>query len=290
MARITQSIISTGVVTDSPPLKELLLTYLKKNLNSEKFPKEIKAYLSRIIDLTSLDPKSLQTQIQETIISSAHEETSKNVAWQQIEIYLQNVFEIEGKNITPESKKNIIKYIEENKARQNLAGIAKLLMRYEVKYDNQPELWQSLAESVFLNRTELILKGDYIKSLQYMIEADYFKTAEMFWRFKDTIVENTSKLDMLSLLEMRNLCLLHFPEEIAFITTLEQKSIGALYNFGRSYKTPLFHGMLISKNKRMTDQQLTKVHQRLPSALAGGLDSTSRKARMAMMSIRKMPK
>lgn len=134
-AKITQSLVMTQVRVQSESFKTLLTNFLQKQINNQDFPKDIKLNLLKIVELAGLDKSKLQGYL----ANSIEKVGVKNIAWQQSELYIKSVMEVEGKQLSDVSKKNLIELLrEENSNNLMTVVISSNLIKYGIFNNEAP--------------------------------------------------------------------------------------------------------------------------------------------------------
>lgn len=80
-------------------------------MQKPEFPKDIKLNLTRIIEFANLDMNDMKESILMMVNPNDITE-AKNLHWQQADLYIKSVIELEGKNLTKESLNQIIKLVQ----------------------------------------------------------------------------------------------------------------------------------------------------------------------------------
>lgn len=244
IARLTQALVSSGTKIESESLKKLLTMYFQQNYESKTFSTDIKANLSRIVKLADLDVRELKTQI-EADISNPQENLgrmaeTKNIAASQAELYINSILEIEGKNLSEDSRQNIIKIIVANTNPRIDALSAVSLERFGITVEDEPLIWKAIASNLKQIEDQPGRMEVFKESLTRVGYAGY--RDPLFWKeTKDLIMKEQKRLDCDSTIAIRNMFVKIMPDEKAFITFLEQKTISILFMFGKTSRIVLNH-------------------------------------------------
>jgi len=127
------------------------------------------------------------------------------------------------------------------------------LDRYGITIKDEPLIWQAIASNLNVIEDAPGRMETYKEALVRLGQAGY--SDEVFWKTtKDLIMKEQKRLDCDSTIAIRNMFVHHMPDEKAFITFLEQKSIAILYMFGKTSRVVL--------NNELHNQYNAKVYQK----------------------------
>ena len=83
-----------------------------------------------------------------------------------------------------------------------------------------------------------------------------FEDEETWRHIKEQVVNNHRVMDAKSMIDLRNSFVKHRPDERAFISYLEMRTIGILYMFGKTNRSILYPGVSMGKKVRRLPDSL----------------------------------
>ena len=75
---------------------------------------------------------------------------------------------------------------------------------------------------------------DTFKHVVLCLAQSGYKDDKLWKGIREAIITNRGDIDAIGFIDLRNAYLLHFPEELAMISYLEQRYITMLYMFGKT--------------------------------------------------------
>ena len=129
--------------------------------------------------------------------------------------------------------------------------------KHGIDYEQAPEIWDAIVKCVITLKDQFIANDNFKKIVVGMAQGGY-KNEERWKEVKEIILINNKLLDAASIIEIRNIFVEYFPNDRAFISFLEQKSIQTFFMFGRSHKSVLTAGASSSKFKKYVPYKLEK--------------------------------
>jgi hypothetical protein len=151
-------------------------------------------------------------------------------------------------------------------------------------YAEHSQLWETIARSLIQLEDEHLKNGSFKDIVEDLAKAGY-KDPEFWKEIKQFIVKNRQNIDGQTYIELRNTHVQYFPNQVAMISFLEQKSISSLFLFGRSHRHPLFKGAITSKHKKSIPSELHKTLKKLEAS-----SESSQVAKQVAKTIKKIVK
>lgn len=210
MSKLCSTIVFTNKkIENSPSLQQVLIEYIEENISKPDFPKDTKLNLSRIVELASLDKAKIKNYLSSAITSQDINSTN-NIQWQQAELYVKSVLEIEGKSLSHASIKQIAKLVNDSNSNMIATYTAKILSEYGISYEMAPEAWKAIASNI-LKYQEIHIQFASLRSVTLDIARAGFMDEEFWKEIRNSIVTNHRKFDGQTIIDLRNTHVEYFP-------------------------------------------------------------------------------
>ena len=133
-----------------------------------------------------------------------------NIQWQQAELYVKSVLEIEGKSLSHASIKKIAKLVNDSNSNMIATYTAKILSEYGISYEMAPEAWKAIASNV-LKYQEIHIQFASLRSVTLDIARAGYMDEEFWKEIRNSIVTNHRKFDGQTIIDLRNTHVEYFP-------------------------------------------------------------------------------
>ena len=246
--RITQALVSSGLTVESASLRTLLVKYMKEHINDATFSADTKLNMVRVFEQAKIEKNVVKDLLHGELSKINTDESIESLHWEQFELFITNLIEIEGKDLSNESQGQILNLLKEVSSPYVSVIAGKILIKYGMNYDLVPKLWDQIGQNMFESKV-IDIPTDQFAALASFIALSGYKNQDVWKHIKEKIVLSSKFLDASSYIDMRNAFVKKLPEERAFISYLEMKTIGRFFMFGRSQKSPLIPSKTNQKKK-----------------------------------------
>ena len=139
--RITQALVSSGLTVESASLRTLLVKYMKEHINDATFSADTKLNMVRVFEQAKIEKNVVKDLLHGELSKINTDESIESLHWEQFELFITNLIEIEGKDLSNESQGQILNLLKEVSSPYVSVIAGKILIKYGMNYDLVPKLW-----------------------------------------------------------------------------------------------------------------------------------------------------
>ena len=160
--------------------------------------------------------------------------------------------------LSKDAQEQIISMLKDGKKNYIPLQTAKALIGHNLGSEQIPEVWNEIG-NVVLEAKSSNLEAEHYMQLAACLVQSGCKNQELIKSIKEHILTISKEIDASSFIDLRNAFVEHYPEERAYISFLEMKTISRFFLFGRSQRSPIYPGQAINKKLKSIPLGLERV-------------------------------
>ena len=114
---------------------------MKEHINDATFSADTKLNMVRVFEQAKIEKNVVKDLLHGELSKINTDESIESLHWEQFELFITNLIEIEGKDLSNESQGQILNLLKEVSSPYVSVIAGKILIKYGMNYDLVPKLW-----------------------------------------------------------------------------------------------------------------------------------------------------